>query len=168
MRGFWHRYYDNMQVLGNFMERWQFKYVGAIAIELVLAIPILLFTVWQCMGHKEQPMTKMIETDNEPIKDTIGLMAIAIAKQMQQRGVSAFKLMQETPTLKPLISMSNYDCPVCGQPTIQPFSKKWLFFTLKRIAFYKCTNQHCPASKVAVYPEDISRALQAMEDTEGV
>ena len=111
-------------------------------------------------------MTKIIGTDNGSRKDTVVLMAKAIAEQMQQRGVSAFKLMQETPTLKPLISMSDYQCPFCGEPAIQVFSKKWLFFTLKRIAFYKCTNQHCPASKVAVYPEDISRALQAMEDTE--
>ena len=113
-------------------------------------------------------MTKIIETDNGSRKDTVVLIAKSIAEQMQQRGVSAFKLMQETPTLKPLISMSNYDCPVCGQPTIQPFSKKWLFFTIKNIEFYACTNQHCPASKVAAYPEDVSKALEAMKDSDSL
>jgi len=52
MKGFWHRYYHNMQGLDEFMERWQFKYVGMIVIGLVLAIPILLFTAWQCRGKK--------------------------------------------------------------------------------------------------------------------
>lgn len=111
-------------------------------------------------------MAKMIGTDNESMKDTVVLMAIAIAKQMQERSLSAFERAQETGTRKWLVSMADYDCPVCGQPTIEPFSKKWLFFTLKRIAFYKCTNQHCPASKVVVYPEDVSKAIEAMEDTE--
>lgn len=168
MKGFWHRYYDNMQALDNFMERWQFKYVGMIVIGLVLAIPILLFTAWQCIGHKEQPMTKMLEMDNESIKDTVVVMAITIAKQMGERSLSAFELAQETDSPKFLVSMSNYDCPVCGQPTIQPFSKKWLLFTLKRLCFYKCTNQSCPASKVAVYPEDISKTLEAMEDSDSL
>ncbi len=121
-------------------------------------------------------MTKIIETDNESIKDTAVLMATTIAKQMHERlakqmpGLLSafFEGAQETDMPKFLVSMSNYDCPVCGQPTIQPFSKKWLFFTLRQLCFYKCTNQSCPASKVLVYANDVSEALKTIEDTEGV
>jgi len=119
-------------------------------------------------------MTKIIETDNKSIKDTAILIATTIAKQQHERlakqmpGLLSafFEGTQEVDTSKFLVSMSNYDCPVCGQLTIQPFSEKWLFFTLKRLCFYKCTNQSCPASKVAVYPADVSKALETMEDTE--
>ena len=111
-------------------------------------------------------MTKIIETDNQFTKDTTILMASTIAKQMQERSLSAFELAQETGTRKWLVSMSDYDCPVCGQPTIEPFSKKWLFFTIKRISFFKCTNEHCSAREVTVYPKDVSKAIEAMEDTE--
>ena len=117
---------------------------------------------------------KETETDNESIKDTAGLVAIAIAKQMHERldksGLFSafFGGTPETDTPKFLVSMSNYDCPVCGQPTIQPFSKKWLFFTIKKMAFYTCTNQHCPASEVAAYPEDVFKALEAMTDSDSL
>jgi len=119
-------------------------------------------------------MTEIKETGNESINDTVVLMATAIAKQQHERLAKQmpellsafFEPTQGTDTPKFLISMSNYDCPVCGQPTIQPFSKKWLFFTLKRIWFYKCTNEYCPAQEVTVYPEDVSKAIEAMEDTE--
>lgn len=121
-------------------------------------------------------MTKIIEPDNESIKDTAVLMTTTIAKQMHERlakqmpGLLSafFGNAQETDTRKFSVSMSNYDCPVCGQSTIQPFSKKWLFFTIKNIEFYACTNQHCPASKVAAYPEDVSKALEAMEDSDSL
>ena len=119
-------------------------------------------------------MTKIIEPNNESVKDTAVLMTTTIAKQMHERLAKSdlfsafFGGAPETDTPKFLVSMSNYDCPVCGQPTIQPFSKKWLFFTIKKIAFYTCTNQHCPASKVAAYPEDVSKALEALEDSDAL